>query len=186
LETLNTEVPKESVPIFLTGFSGTGKSTIGQALAFQLGRRFFDLDQEIELLSGKTIAGYIETFGEEKFRDLEEQILRPLCLTQKSVIALGGGALLRERNLRLIKASGCLIYLSSSLERLSENLKGKTHNRPLLKSGFLEDIAELFETREANYLRSDIIVELEDQSVREAANEIGEQYQQWVQHNTLN
>ncbi len=176
-------------PIYLTGFSGTGKSTTGQALAFGLNRKFFDLDKEIELLSGLTIAQYIEKYGESKFRDFESQILISLTHTESSVIALGGGALMRESNLERVKSSGCLVYLSSTLDRIKQNLVRQSIERPMVIRPLIKSTDELellFNAREPSYLKAHIILKLEAQSVKEISDQIVERHAAWVQHSTLN
>lgn len=175
---------REKAPIYLTGFSGTGKSTLGQAIAFQMNRSFFDLDKEIELLSGLTVARFIQEKGESAFRDFEEQILFSLSMTESSVIALGGGAIIRPNSLAKIKRLGCLIYLSSSIERIKNNLSNQKIDRPLIKR--TDDIELLFKEREPNYLKADIILEMTSQSIKEASDQLIERYSAWIQSSTLN
>ena len=92
--------------LFLTGYRGTGKSTIGRHLAGQLSRRCVDLDEEIERRVGKTIRQIFDEGGEEAFRHFEAEALEAVTQAEASVIALGGGAIIKEGNRRLIAKTG--------------------------------------------------------------------------------
>ena len=118
--------------IFLTGFSGSGKSTIGPLLANSLGYEFIDLDQRIEKHAGKTITRIFAESGEEHFRNLEHQTIEAVVEQNNLVISLGGGVLENDRAYDLIKESGTLVYLKSPSKTLARRLYNKT-DRPLLK-----------------------------------------------------
>lgn len=167
-----------SEPIFLTGFSGTGKTTVGKALAFQMGRIFFDVDQELELLSGKSIEALFA--DETQFRKLESQILSSLAMTSESVVALGGGALLSFANQRTVADAGYVVYLESGVERLKENLRNQKLARPLLKDLSDERIQKLFEEREPGYKSSHQEVKTDGLSVSEICHQIVAGYEKWT------
>ena len=118
--------------IFLTGFSGSGKSTIGPLLANSLGYEFIDLDQTIEKHAGKTISQIFAESGEDYFRSLEHQSLEGVVEQNNLVISLGGGILENDRSYELIKRSGTLVYLKSPSKTLAKRLYNNT-DRPLLK-----------------------------------------------------
>lgn len=178
-------IAKEKKPIFLTGFSGSGKSSIGQSLAFKLNRNFFDLDKEVELLSGKVISKLIEEDGESFFRDLESQIINSLSLTTNSIIALGGGSLIRKSNVDLIKRVGYLIYLHSDINNIINNLRVDNQVRPLIRDLNKDEIEKLFEQRKEGYLKADLCFYIKDQTVREAADNLSQRLMTWQKKQNL-
>ena len=99
--------------IYLTGFMGSGKSTIGPILANTLGYRFIDLDSYIEKLVSKTVSRIFAEQGEPAFRLLETEAVQSLTREQDMIISLGGGTLATGENLRLVKEHGILIYLKN-------------------------------------------------------------------------
>lgn len=169
-------------PIFLTGFSGAGKTTIGKALAFSLSRKFYDLDAEIELLGGGKISSLMESLGEEGFRNLESQILNSLVLTQESVVALGGGALISHSNLAKVKSRGCLIYLENSLDHLMRNLKKDSNVRPLLKDATPDQVEHLMSIRKPGYLAAHMTVHLRELNIQESSTAVEDSYKKWLQN----
>ena len=121
--------------IVLTGFMGTGKTRVGRAVAAQLGRRFVDMDAEIEARAGKTISAIFCDEGEAVFRQMEADLCRELSVQQGLVVATGGGALVHETfgadNLRRLTASGPVICLSCSAGEIVRRLAA-AQDRPLL------------------------------------------------------
>lgn len=115
---------KES--IVLTGMPGSGKTTVGKLLAEQLGRRFYDSDDEITSRTGRTPNEIIRADGEAAFRDVERDVIAALSLEPGCVIATGGGAILREENIRHLRANGRIFFL----DRKPENIL-PTDDRPL-------------------------------------------------------
>ncbi len=132
--------------IFLCGFMGSGKSTIGMQLAEYADTPFIDLDTHIVEEAGKTITEIFEQEGEERFRSLERRMVRRACEQMHGVIALGGGALHDQEVVDLIKQRGLLIYLSASLTNLIQRIYDD-RERPLLldEHGRLKSIKELEE-----------------------------------------
>ena len=152
--------------IFLTGFMGSGKSTIGPILANTLGYSFIDIDKEIERSTGKEIIDIFSELGEGHFREVERSVLLEACRLDKYVISLGGGTISNQSNLDIIKSSGILIYLKTTTEQIHKRLKHKT-NRPLIlvkSNGVISDqeltnrINELLTQREPYYSQADIII----------------------------
>src|SRR5258706_15973457 len=109
--------------IFLYGPSGVGKSTIGKILAGNLNLPLTDLDHIIEINTGMSIPKIMEEHGETKVRDLESTALKQIINDRESVIALGGGALLRDENRALIENNGKVILLMAESDTLLERLK---------------------------------------------------------------
>ncbi len=137
--------------IFLYGPSGSGKSTIGKALADHLRLLFVDSDQIIETNAGMTIPQLVETDGMEKVRKLETEALNQIISGRESVIALGGGALLREENRSLVEANGKIIFLTADLPTLVERLQNDPNERPLLAGDLTAKLIEYLESRREHY-----------------------------------
>ncbi|MBR2398198.1 MAG: dephospho-CoA kinase [Clostridia bacterium] len=136
------EIVKEKRNIVLMGMAGCGKSTVANLLSQKLNMPFIDTDEEVVNISGKTPKELIESFGEPYFRDIEEQAVQKAALNRGYIIALGGGAILRELNRDRLKRNGLVIYLNRDVEKLVDD------DRPISKK---VGIKELFESRKAMY-----------------------------------
>ena len=127
---------KRTPGIYLVGFMGCGKSTVGRALADELGWSFFDLDHEIEGDSGSTISEIFDRQGEEIFRALEASALAKRVKAVQSgrpqVIALGGGALMSDKNFELISNHGVMVWLDAPFEVIQKRVAAESH-RPLAR-----------------------------------------------------
>lgn len=117
--------------IFLCGFMGSGKSTIGKSLASDLEIDFIDLDDDIQNKNKMSINTIFKKFSETYFRELETKSLKDICKNDNQIVSLGGGTLLREENTKIIKSSGVLIYLDVNEDTVYSRLKNDT-SRPLL------------------------------------------------------
>lgn len=141
--------------IFLYGPPGTGKSTIGKILARSLRLPFVDLDEVIESKANKSIAQIMEEHGEPAFRDLETSALQEVVShaynVSPHVIALGGGAFLREENRLQAESCGTVILLTAELPTLLEHLKSDSGRRPLLAGDLQEKLTSLLEARKQHY-----------------------------------
>ncbi|MHA2072155.1 MAG: shikimate kinase [Candidatus Thorarchaeota archaeon] len=104
--------------ISLIGFMGTGKTTIGHALASSLNRRFVDSDPLVEKRVGKTISRIFSEDGEAFFRKVEVEIVREVYKLRSSVVALGGGAILNPSSSVLVKENSAVVLLRSSIETI--------------------------------------------------------------------
>lgn len=118
--------------IFLVGPMGAGKSTIGRLLAQRLGWDFADLDTDIERRCGANIPWIFDVEGEEGFRSRETAVLEELSLCDNTVLATGGGAVLREYNRQVLRERGLVVFLKASVEQLVERT-ARDRNRPLLQ-----------------------------------------------------
>ncbi|OCA91100.1 hypothetical protein A8F94_04365 [Bacillus sp. FJAT-27225] len=157
--------------IFLIGFMGSGKSTVGKILAEKLGIRFVDMDEEIERTARKSISAIFQEEGEESFRDLETALLTSFPGSEL-VVATGGGAVLREVNRGLLKQSGLVIYLKASAEEISKRLV-EDETRPLLKGDKKKEIAKRLNNRLPLYTAiSDLTVMTDEKSPETIAEEI--------------
>jgi shikimate kinase len=139
--------------VALIGPMGVGKSTIGKALAAELGYPFFDTDQLIEERTGADISWIFDVEGEAGFREREHALLKDLLdgETQPSVIATGGGIVMREDNRVLLQTCAVVVYLKADLEQLIART-ARDKKRPLLQVDNRElQIRKLMEEREPLY-----------------------------------
>lgn len=126
--------------IYLIGFMGSGKSTLGAGLAKRLQYPFVDMDTMIERMAGKSIPEIFESKGEGYFRKLEQEVLFQTILMQDAVIACGGGTPCFYENMEWMKANGLTVFLDIAEEKLIERSGIEKHNRPLLKNKTDEEL----------------------------------------------
>ena len=161
---------KRTPAIYLTGFMGSGKTTIGRALAEELGWMFSDLDEEIEKREGSRIVEIFDARGEAAFRVIESAALhhrvKSVQLGQPQVIALGGGTLLNEENFELVSNNGVSVWLDCAFAHVHHRVSHQTH-RPLARDP--EKLRELFEARRHGYARADYRVEVDDDTAAAVA-----------------
>jgi shikimate kinase len=183
-------VNKEHTLIFLTGFSGSGKSTIGPLLANSLGYEFVDLDQSIERRAGKNINRIFAENGEEYFRGLEFTSLLDLVEQNNMVISLGGGVLENDESFSLIQKSGTMVYLKSPSRTLARRLCNKT-DRPLLRGEngqklsreeIEEKIRIILTRREPRYKSADITVETDVKRIGSTVEELTRKIERYVRN----
>lgn len=125
--------------LVLVGMPSCGKTTIGKAIAEQLGKEFIDSDDEIVKKQGMTIPEIFEKFGEKQFRNIESEVIAELSLKQSSVIATGGGAVLNKRNVDLLKENGLVVFIDRPLEKLiTTDDRPLSSNRELLTKRYNE------------------------------------------------
>ena len=127
---VNQKNASQDAPIYLIGMMGSGKSTVGPALAERLGRPFVDTDHVIEAKARRPISRIFAEEGEAHFRDLEREAIKEASVTN-SVIALGGGAFSQEGAAESLLAQGIVIFLDASTELILERI-GEARSRPLL------------------------------------------------------
>jgi len=149
--------------IFLIGFMGSGKSTLGTKLARQLGYRFIDMDQLIEETAEMSVSEIFNEHGEEVFRKWEQDILLEICQGEKLVVSTGGGAPCHSELMELMNTHGSTVYLELSPEALMTRLIRSKTERPLIKgkseTQLLEFIKDLLKKREAYYRQATHIVD---------------------------
>lgn len=154
---------KRTPGIYLVGFMGSGKSTVGRALADELGWSFFDLDEEIEREQGTTITDIFENRGEAEFRRIESEALgrcvHAVQCGKPRVISLGGGAFLQAENLDLVLNNGVSVWLDCPLPVIERRIAGFTH-RPLARDP--ERLRQLYEVRRGGYARADYRIDTDD------------------------
>ncbi len=182
---LNGEIVQPT-HLYLTGYRGCGKSTIATLLADKLSIPSVDTDTVVETLAGKSIAEIFAQDGEESFRDLEASVVRSLASDQQSkIIALGGGAILRDASRNWIRSSGWVVWLTASPDVLAARIAGDTATaarRPSLsKLGTLDEIRAILAKREPLYNAvSHIEYDTETASLESLADQIANEYRGWV------
>jgi len=159
--------------VFLIGPMGAGKTTVGKALAKELGYTFYDSDQEIEANTGVDIAWIFDVEGEEGFRAREVATIERLCQSTGIVLATGGGVVEREENSRILASRGLVIYLQASVEQQLERTI-KDRRRPLLRTGDKEKkLRELIERRHQLYKKvADYEFSTDDCTIKSVVNDI--------------
>lgn len=162
-----------SCNILLVGFMGTGKSTVSSYLVKALGVEEIDTDRLIEQREGRSIAGIFETDGEAYFRRCETQLLAELQKRKNLIISCGGGMVLQEENVRLMKENGKIVLLTASPETIYGRVKD-SRERPLLNNNMnVEFIAGLLEKRRPKYLKAaDIIIDTDGRDVADICEEL--------------
>jgi len=157
--------------IFLIGFMGAGKTSVGEVLAERLGCRFIDLDQRLCERFGATIPEVFERHGEEVFREAEREELVRCADGRKLVVAAGGGAFCSEANREIIRVSGGLsVFLDLPWEALGARLAGDHAGRP--KYGDAGQAHRLFKNRLPDYRRAAMIVGLAGTESAEVAADL--------------
>jgi shikimate kinase len=155
--------------LYLVGFMGTGKSTVGRMLVRQLGFQFLDSDHEIERLQGKPISRIFAEEGEARFREMERQFIEQGHPDQGCIVACGGGLVVPPGMLELLHRRGVVICLHAPLETVLNRTMHTTH-RPLFEVENREQrVRELYAQREAIYRRTGTMVLTDSRPVREIA-----------------
>lgn len=159
--------------IYLVGFMGCGKTSVGKLLSKQLEVPPYDVDSAVERLRGQTIKEIFKTEGEEAFRNYESLAIRQLPL-EHAVVMTGGGAVVREENLSYMKSKGTVVYLKTSFPVLWNRLMKEEERtkRPILLTKTKEEVFELYNKRCKHYEKSDITVFTDDLSTEDVCQQI--------------
>jgi shikimate kinase len=164
-------------PIFLIGYRGTGKTSVARELAGRLGFQWVDADDLVEEMTGKTIATIFSDEGEAGFRQWEARVVSALSRKRRMVVALGGGAVLREDNRRVICGAGPVVWLMASVDTILDRLAADTSStsrRPnLTTAGGRMEIEEVLAFRTPYYRQcATLVVDTEGKTSAEVAEEI--------------
>jgi shikimate kinase len=140
--------------LYLIGYRGSGKSSVGATVAARLGWPFLDADTTLEADAGRSIRDIFATEGEGGFRDRESATVRKLSAGKPAVIATGGGVILRAENCELLRASGFVVWLKAPAELLWDRISidpTTAARRPNLAGGGLDEVRALLAVREPLY-----------------------------------
>jgi shikimate kinase len=159
--------------IYLVGFMGCGKTSVGKQLSNRLDVPPYDVDATVEKLRGQTIKQIFHNEGEEAFRNYESLAIRHLPL-EHAVVMTGGGALVREENLAYMKSKGLVIYLKTSFPVIWNRVmkEEERSKRPLLLNNSKEDVFKLYSERIKHYEQSDITIVTDDLTTEEVCDQI--------------
>jgi shikimate kinase len=146
--------------LYLIGFMGSGKTSVGTVLAEKLGWEFVDLDELIEKRADMKVSEIFECLGEPEFRRMEESALREISQQEPKVVATGGGTLIEPRNRELLSERGVTVFLDVPLSIVEERLGSQTsQSRPLYRDR--DQIASLYRDRLPMYRAADLHVAIE-------------------------
>lgn len=158
--------------LYIAGFMGTGKTTIGKRLADELECNWIDLDQYIANKVNQSISDLFSQYGEDYFRNLEEACLEEVAQTSRTIVTTGGGTVMRERNRQLIRNRGFWVTLTASIDCIWKRIQNDS-GRPLLQRedplAFLE---QLLSERSLIYKQCDFEVDTTNKSIDEIVKEI--------------
>jgi len=158
--------------IILTGFMGTGKTAVGREIARILQMNLIDIDTEIEKSEKMTINSIFEQFGETRFREIETEMIKKKSGMKNVVISTGGGAVLKQENMKMLRKNGVIVCLRAAPETILRRT-GSSEDRPLLKvDDPLQKIHDLMNAREPFYEKADIMIDTEDKTPLQIAEEI--------------
>jgi shikimate kinase len=160
--------------LVLIGYRGTGKSSIGKILASRLGRQIVSTDKEIVTRAGASIPDIVASHGWEYFRDLESAVCLDLAGRNNLVIDTGGGAILRQRNVEVLKRNGRLVWLTASVETIAARIGGDTQ-RPSLTGtkSHVDEIQDVLAERMPKYrAAADLTIATDGRSIDELTTTI--------------
>jgi len=158
--------------IVLVGPMGSGKTTIGRRLARELNQDFFDTDDEIIVKTGVTIDHIFDIEGEDGFRERESKILENLCRMSNIILATGGGIVILTKNREILKNTGLVVYLYSSVDQLLRRT-AKSKTRPLLENSTdrRKTITDLLEARDEYYREvASVVIDTTGKELYEVVN----------------
>ena len=158
--------------IYLVGFMGAGKSTIGRELALKLKWTFVDLDVEIEESEKRPVREIFQTNGEAYFRRIESAHIRKIAERSHAVIALGGGAYIDPENRTLLDSTGITVWLQASLKSITQRVK-PDGSRPLFMN--MDDAQKLYESRVPSYRLSRLHIMTDNRLPSAIADDIAQQ-----------
>lgn len=158
--------------IVLTGFMGTGKTAVGKELARLLNMKLIDVDTQIEKSEKMTINEIFKQFGEPRFREIETEMITKLSKDKNSIISTGGGAVLKQENMDILRGNGVIICLTATPETILSRTSN-SNDRPLLQvENPLKRIKGLLDFRKPFYERADVMIDTEGKTPLQIAEEI--------------
>lgn len=160
--------------IFLTGFMGAGKTSIGKQLALELDIDCYDTDEIIAAAARMSIRKLFLTKGEPFFRQMESELLKLLGEKPPGscIVSTGGGAVLREENRSAMRKNGVIILLKVTAEEIGRRINGDK-NRPLLMTAdLMKSVEELLEKRRPFYSKADLVIETSELTISETVSKV--------------
>lgn len=155
--------------LWLIGMMGAGKSTVGRRVAARTDMPFIDTDEEVIRRSGSTITEIWERDGEAGFRGLEREVILAVAAGPPAVVATGGGVVMREENVEVMRSIGTVVWLRAGLAALAARIEDGA-GRPLLASDVQAELASLFDERNEMYVTSaDAVVDTDDRDEEQVA-----------------
>jgi len=160
--------------IVLIGFMGAGKTTTGKEIARKFNRQFIDIDEQIEKYFNMPTTEIFKKHGEKVFRHTEKSLITKFCKEKGKVISVGGGAFLQEEVKQICLSESTVIFLNLSYESWKLRLSLLIDSRPILQGKNMDQIKELFQQRQPIYADHHIKINMDDLTVTEAVERIGE------------
>lgn len=159
--------------LFLIGYMGTGKSTVAAHMAKEFNMEVLEMDEMIATREGMSISDIFAKRGEEYFREIETKLLQEICLQENKVVSCGGGVVLREENIEVMRTGGRIVLLSAKPETILERVKDD-NSRPLLEGNkTVAYISEMMDKRRKKYEgAADVIIRTDDKQVDDICKEI--------------
>ena len=171
-------MPAANTNLYLVGFMGTGKTTVGRTVAMRLGYAFLDSDHEIERQQGRTVAQIFADKGEAAFRAMEQEFIQDGHPTTKQVVSCGGGLVVQPGKLELLNTKVVVICLHASLDTILRRTSGSRH-RPLLDTANpMERIRTLYAEREPVYRLAGSVILTDGRSQSEVVQHVLRSYKQ--------
>jgi shikimate kinase len=162
--------------VFLIGFMGAGKTSVGRALSQRLGWEFVDLDERIQAREGRTIEEIFEQSGESGFREVEHYCLRWLLSEPDAyprIVALGGGAYVQTKNKELLAHDGItVVFLDAPVEELFRRCQQENVIRPLCQD--IEQFRGLLKKRRPAYAKADLLLDTSGKTIKSVAEEVAQ------------
>ena len=158
--------------IFLTGFMGCGKTSVGRVLADRLGWDFIDLDQVIVDEAGTSIKEIFSSRGEPAFRAMETKALKRVAGRTSQVVSTGGGVVIAVENRRAMRAAGSIVNLTASVDAIAARVTGDSERPLLAADASVERIRNMLESREEFYADADLRIDTTAKSIQAVADEV--------------
>lgn len=162
--------------IILTGFMGTGKTSLGEKTAFQLHYEFLDTDQLIVAKTGMDIPQIFQSYGEAYFRRLESEIAGELVRMEQKVISTGGGFPLNPQNIDVLRKNSFIVLLRAEPEVIYSRVKTQTGRPLLMVPDPLQKIKEMLKEREIFYRNADFVLDTSDATLEDLSRQLIEEW----------
>lgn len=158
--------------VYLVGMMGAGKSAVSRMLASRLEVACIDLDQMIVKRAGMSINDIFAQQGEAHFRKIEKEVLHDVSVGDVGIVATGGGVVLDDDNIAIMKHAGVMIYLKAAVDTLFDRVKDDG-TRPLLKVAYPQRrLQEILDTRARQYEKADYVLETDDRTLQNVVDTI--------------